>query len=485
MKKRRILVWADSPTVATGFAQVSRNVLKELHKTGRYEIDMIGINFYGEYDRAKFEKDYGFLNKLVPAQQMGSPDLYGREYLIRTLTGHNKYVSGPYDIFFSIQDHFIIQQKDHESSRGLGQAIKQLQANTLQADDYRENHFLWVGYFPVDGMLKEPWVTEAIAPCDYPVAYCEFGAKEILRMSGDTRQTLEKRLNIIYHGTNTSDFYPVSAEKRSELRKKYFNVDENTHIIMNVARNQPRKDLFKTLVVFKEWLTKHENSLLYLHCDPHDLSGGNLFDVARFIGLPLDKVAFPKGFRSNTGVTLEQLNHYYNCADAFITTTLGEGWGLPITEAMACKLPVYAPNITSITDILNTHDGFDQETSRGMSFDAGSNPTEWVNAGAQDNEVPRPITNVESAVKMLEWGFEHKEEVAAITQRAFDWTQEHTWEAENQKWVQIFDEACQVNDRLRSGSVAGSIKKVGRNAMCPICLDKKIKNCNLHRGIYL
>lgn len=485
MKKRKILVWADSPTVATGFAQVSRNVLKELYKTGRYEIDMIGINYNGEYDREKFDKEYYFLNKIIPAQQLGNPDLYGRENIIAVLTGHSKYLTGPYDIFFSIQDHFIIQQKDSAQSKGLGQAIKHMQANTLQSEEFRDNHFLWVGYFPVDGMLKESWVSEAIAPCDYPVAYCAYGAGEMLKASGDLRQSLEKRLNIIYHGTNIDDFYPLSSENRVENRKKYFNADEKTHIIMNVARNQPRKDLFKTLVVYKEWLKYYDNSLLYMHCNPFDMAGGNLYDMAKFLELPLSKIAFPKGFGSNTGVTLKHLNMFYNCADAFLTTTLGEGWGLPITEAMACKVPVYAPNITSITDILNTHNGFNPEISRGMSFKAGSSPTEWTNAGNLDNEVPRPITNVEDAVNMLKWGFENKERVAKIVDRAYEWTQNHTWEKENEQWVQIFDEACQINDRLRSGVIGTGKKKLGRNENCPICLDKKIKNCKLHRDIYL
>ena len=57
-RKRKVLVLADSPTCATGFAQVSRNVLKNLYDTGRYEIDMIGINYTGHYDKKEFEKKY-------------------------------------------------------------------------------------------------------------------------------------------------------------------------------------------------------------------------------------------------------------------------------------------------------------------------------------------------------------------------------------------------------------------------------------------
>jgi hypothetical protein len=217
--KRRILVWADSPTVSTGFAQVSRNILKELYKTGKYEIDMVGINYYGDYDRQKFEEEFGFLNRIVPAQTTSNPDLYGREYLIATLTGHNPSLQPPYDIFFSIQDHFIIQQKDSASQKGLGQAIKAIQKNTLLSKEYRDNHFVWVGYYPVDGVLKKHWVEEAIATCDFPVAYCEYGRDEILKFD-DAQGTLAKRLQFIYHGTNITDFYPISAEERKKARER-------------------------------------------------------------------------------------------------------------------------------------------------------------------------------------------------------------------------------------------------------------------------
>lgn len=484
MTKRRILVWADSPTVATGFAQVSRNILKELHKTGKYEIDMVGINFHGEYDRQTFEKEYGFIDRIVPAQQMTNPDMYGREFLVKTLAGFNQMLQPPYDIFFSIQDHFIIQQKDSMGAKGLGQAIKAMQKNTLANKEVRENHFLWIGYYPVDGRLKKEWVDEAIGTCDYPVAYCEYGRDEMLKFESK-ENNLKSRVKVIYHGTNTDDFFPATPEEKKLWRSQIFKgADPDAFILMNVARNQPRKDLFKTLQVFKELLKEKPNALLYMHCDPTDPAGGNLFDMAKAIDLPLGKLLFARAFTSTKGVSLETLNKIYNSADAFITTTLGEGWGLPITEAMACKLPVYAPNITAITDILDTHEGFNPQVSRGMAFKAGSTPTEWVNFGKQDNETPRPLSNVESAVSMLRWGFENPEKLAEIVERAYQWAITHTWAHEVEKWVEIFEEACTVNDQLRSPDSV-PVEKIGRNDTCPVCGDKKIKNCPQHRDIYL
>jgi glycosyltransferase involved in cell wall biosynthesis len=49
--------------------------------------------------------------------------------------------------------------------------------------------------------------------------------------------------------------------------------------------------------------------------------------------------------------TVAEVNEIYNASDLYVTTTLGEGWGLGITEAMATRLPVIIPNTTSMTEI--------------------------------------------------------------------------------------------------------------------------------------
>ena len=218
MKKRKILVLADAPTVSTGFAQVSRNVLKELHATGNYEIDMIGINYDGAFDRKEFEEKYPYLNKLVPSHRPGSSDMYGREYALNVLSGAVKELSPPWDIFFTIQDHFILEAKSSVSGECFAKSVKQMQKNTLMSK-YRQNHFIWVGYYPVDGMLKQTWVDNAIAKSDFPVAYCEFGKQEMMKFASEENK-LDDRISVIRHGTNTDDFYLLPEKKRKEVFRK-------------------------------------------------------------------------------------------------------------------------------------------------------------------------------------------------------------------------------------------------------------------------
>lgn len=43
----------------------------------------------------------------------------------------------------------------------------------------------------------------------------------------------------------------------------------------------------------------------------------------------------------------------YRACDCFVTSTLGEGFGHPIAEAMACGIPVIVPNSTGIKDFCN------------------------------------------------------------------------------------------------------------------------------------
>lgn len=53
-----------------------------------------------------------------------------------------------------------------------------------------------------------------------------------------------------------------------------------------------------------------------------------------------------------------QLGSLYRAADCFVLATRGEGWGMPILEAMASGLPTIATNWSAQTDFLNEHTGY-------------------------------------------------------------------------------------------------------------------------------
>lgn len=60
----------------------------------------------------------------------------------------------------------------------------------------------------------------------------------------------------------------------------------------------------------------------------------------------------------NEIVPAYQLGYLYKSADCFVLPTRGEGWGMPILEAMACGLPVIATNWSAQTDFMKEDNSF-------------------------------------------------------------------------------------------------------------------------------
>lgn len=416
-KKTKVLVYADSPTCATGFGTVTRNICEALFKTGRYDIDILGINYWGD--------PHGLPYRIWPTGTNAEKDPYGRKKSFSMIQQME------YDILFCLQDTFILD----------------FLPNLMPTLAASGKTFKSICYFPIDGAPKEQWIKN-VNVVDYLVAYTEFGAEESRKVYPEVQEML-----VVPHGANILDFKPLSKELISKFKSQYFGKHADKFIITNVNRNQHRKDIPRTIAAFVEFRKEVPESILYLHMAVRD-QGWNLEEVCKAHGLTMgEDVIFPENFGPNQGYPKEVVNMLYNASDLVVSTTLGEGWGLSWVEAMATKTPVLMPDNTAITENITEERGYvaNSGTSAGL-----------YTVLPNDNEVIRPLVDVEDMAKKMVYIYNNYEEALAKADVAYKWVKtELNWQGQIGKaWVSIFDKAVRDLKKPTEVSNIDTAKKI-------------------------
>jgi len=399
MPKKKLLVYSDSVTAGTGFGIVSKHVLRALNDL--FEIDQLAINFGGEFIN-KEEFPY----QIVPSRLNDPKDPYGSQMFLQSLA------RGVYDYVWVMNDTFVVE----EVAKKIPQLFQQMRAAGKKVP-------VIVYYYPVDCHVLDTGRT-MLQVADRVVAYCKFGKAETEKTAPDVLN----KLSIINHGVDTGEFHKIAPDRRKEFRQKFFNIqNDNTFVWLQVNRNSPRKDIPRTILAFKKFKEEvYPNSLLYLHTAPRDTTI-DLIAAVRDVGLdPTRDVIFPKNYAASKPFPIEILNLFYNCGDAFITTTLGEGWGLSHLEGAATGLPLVCPDNTCFPEQLD--DG-----NRGYLYEC--NEKIWI-----DNSGYRPIGLVDDIVSTMKECYEDVKSGEA--KKKVDLCNEYIdtiqWYKIGEQWIELF-----------------------------------------------
>lgn len=208
-------------------------------------------------------------------------------------------------------------------------------------------------YVPIEGVDIPPSWGEFWRIVQ-PVAMSRFGADEIKRATGIAAP-------VIYHGVDTSAFWPVSATRPIRLGdavlrsreecKAYFGGRPESTWLFRADRHMPRKRYASLLRAIAPVLAAHRDLWFLYHCRTHD-QGGDLSDT-------LSK--YPPAIRSRClstrfhdefgGAPREILNALYNAADLYVSVS-AEGFGLTIAEALACGVPVVGMDYSSVPEVI-------------------------------------------------------------------------------------------------------------------------------------
>ncbi len=413
MERKTILCLMDyGKECKTGFATVSRNIKSEIKKAfgENLNLHICAVNHFGD----NYTEEDGTIVLGAKRNDVRSDD-FGRFAFLKILHDSNDY-----DGIFIIQDLGVIQP-----------IIEILQSIREKKKKEGKKQFKSVWYFPVDCRIF-PILTNGIEFFDLLVTYTEFGRNEVLRLRPDVKS----KIKVLYHGNNPKDFYPLSQEEKLKFKKEYFGKNADKVIISNINRNQPRKDLPNTIFGFIEarkcWESKglKGKPFLYLHCHPLDPMGHDLRAVLDQTELKEgeDYGLIPKELEENLA-SIETLNKIYNASDIYVTTTLGEGWGLTITEAMATRLPVIAPNSTSIAEIIGNDE-------RGYLLNT------MIPFCAQNDSIIREQTDYwEVAETIIQVATDLQKQDVKLKSRvdnAFNWVNSLSWKEVSKRWIDYF-----------------------------------------------
>jgi len=176
--------------------------------------------------------------------------------------------------------------------------------------------------------------------------------KKTLKDQGITRP-----IDVLPHGFFSKQIFQVPKE----LARKQLNLPKDMFLFLNLNRNQPRKRYDLLIMAFVELIVKYPTKPLFLLCicDKGEKGGWWLFELfaneLKFRG-----ITNIEPFASRLIITAqnmsfkdEDINLFYNAADAGISTADGEGWGLCQFEQMGVGVPQVVPDIGGFKEFCN------------------------------------------------------------------------------------------------------------------------------------
>lgn len=336
-----LLFLSDSITRQTGFGRVSYRLIKRLSKRFK-RIDAWSI-FYDGWPISEVE---------IPDNVQLFPGGYGEwNSTGRMQQFLNLLLTGDYTHVVILQDHFMFMPP--HGPKGFCKSF----AKACDVRAGRPHRVKSMFYTPIDSDFVLPEWMDVFRHTDIAATYTDYGAKIISDACGITPIVLP-------HGSDPE--YKFNEKlKDPDFRKNFYEqnfklkgVSRDTVVLLNVNNVQKRKAPIHSMAVLKQLkkIAPETDWRLHLHMARRDLEGVDLQEAGIQLGLKMgeDWVHSDHLFLNGKAILNdEELIMTYSAATALLTTTLGEGWGLSITEGAACGLPLFIPDHTACREIID------------------------------------------------------------------------------------------------------------------------------------
>lgn len=201
-----------------------------------------------------------------------------------------------------------------------------------------------------------------------------------------------------------SDSWKKRTEEEHLVLRKSFGIEEDEFVVLTVADNQERKNLWASFDVFSRFHKEHPKSKYILVTRGNSSVGWKLRTMANEMGFGKDYMEFERG------INFKQLWSLYAMSDAFLLFSKAEGLGMPVMEAMSVGVPVIGTNCTGIKELLSEGRGFLVDADYVVTDPFGNAHRYWI-----DRDL---------AYKTLEYVYEHR----PSTELAREFTEKRKWE---------------------------------------------------------
>ena len=168
---------------------------------------------------------------------------------------------------------------------------------------------------------------------DRVLAYSEWSARIIERTLGDG-----KTIDALPHGIDTAIWKPRGRDK---ARRKFgelilgsdvdFSIGADQFLVGIVATNQARKD-YGTAIEAVAMVAKERDTLVWIHTDALE----RYWSISALLH---DYGMANRAIITTGRLSDEQMTWAYSACDVMLGIGLGEGFGFPLAESLACSVP--------------------------------------------------------------------------------------------------------------------------------------------------
>ena len=404
MRKKTVLIHSNFCKAFTGFGKNSKNILKYLYKTGKYNIvEAANMKVSGDPNLSKLP--WNCFGTVSPNHS--------------TLSEEDKRLSG-YG-FFEIDK--IVQEVRPDVYIG----IEDIWAFTNFHHKPWWNKMKCMVWTTLDSLPILPQAIQYAPKIKDYFVWSSFAEKAFKKMGYNHIKTLRGSIN-------EEKFFKLKEEDRTRLRH-FHGIEEDDFIIGFVFRNQLRKSVPNILDGFKIFKEKNPNSKLLLHThwgegwnilsllEEKEISRGDIlttyfcsscagYQVKPFSGE--NNVCRECGKKTlnttsvSNGVSEEQLNEVYNLMDVYCHPFTSGGQEIPIQEAKLTEL------ITLVTNYSCGEDSCSEES--------GGLPLSWHEYREPGTQFIKASTDAKDIAKKLEVVFSMtSEERSKIGLKARKW----------------------------------------------------------------